>query len=121
MYLRLLEGSELPRFLKVWWIGCVPIASALALELLWEKTWLTWQHGPQMVGFRIFHVWPIPVIAAWLASYATVAWLPVALCWVILKRQRWHHTDTVMFLLATLVIVQGFVPDEFGLRFVAPR
>jgi len=110
--LPLLAGSGFPSFLKKWWLACVPIAFLFACELLWEKTWLTWTDGPQMVGFRLFHLWPIPFMAAILATMGTFCWIPVALWWSLRRRQRWQRTDVVMFALALFVVAQALIPDD---------
>ena len=44
-----------PRWLRIMgWIA-LPGTLAFAVDLIWEQTLLTWQRGPQMVGFALTH------------------------------------------------------------------
>src|SRR5262245_11485814 len=49
------QVARLPRWLLICgWLG-VPGTLALAARLVWEQTLLTWDYGPQMVGFSLAH------------------------------------------------------------------
>jgi hypothetical protein len=117
--MRFVPRSELPLFVKLGWVACVPAATLLACELLWEKTWLTWTHGPQIIGFWIGHVFAGPMIYAILATYATFIWIGVAFVCAIINRIRWRRGDVLMFGLAAFVVVQALIPAEFILRFAS--
>jgi hypothetical protein len=49
----------------------------LMLRLVWEQTFLTWEHGLQMVGFSLMHS-PLGIFAL-LSSYAGGIWFVVTL------------------------------------------
>lgn len=57
-------------------IGILMCAGTLVLtaRLIWEMTWLTWQQGPQMVGFSLAH-----------SIYGIAFLFPFMLCiWVLI-------------------------------------
>jgi hypothetical protein len=60
------------------WVAGLGTA-ALAADLVWEQTVLTWTRGPQMVGFSLFHTFgillvPFPLLLSlWLVVVAGVS------------------------------------------------
>ena len=46
-------------------------------RILWEETFLTWNNGPQMVGFSMMHGGAMPAVFAGLIG------LPLCLVWMI--------------------------------------
>ena len=71
--------GALPTFLKVWWVGASPFAVLFAARILWEKTILTWSHGPQAVGFALFHIHPEFAFGGILGCLAVALWLLITL------------------------------------------
>lgn len=78
------SAPRFPRWLSAAWWLALPGAALLTLRLLYEATWLTWMHGPQMVGFSLMHTagwfvaWgllSLAVLAVW--SLGTGGWLVV--------------------------------------------
>jgi hypothetical protein len=66
------------RGLIIWWWSAFIAAAPLYFRLLWEQTYLTWQKGPQMIGFSLAHQHP-EVLLVGLAGYAAMCgWLVVA-------------------------------------------
>jgi hypothetical protein len=84
---------------------------ALAARLIWEQTWLTWQSGPQMVGFSLAHGYAAPLLLV--APLSLFIWIVAILIHVGRARQRraklsrldWAHGAT-----ATLIVIALFTP-----------
>jgi len=63
------------KILLIAWCATFPIWVGLTLELIWEQTLLTWEHGEQMIGFTLAHTLGIIVFPAVFAHFAS--WLGV--------------------------------------------
>jgi signal transduction histidine kinase len=79
-----MTNKQIPR----WFIGAgVPLAlglAVLAIRLVWEQTLLSWQNGPQMVGFSLMHGGGGLLLVV--LPIATLLWFPAAL--VLVARRR---------------------------------
>lgn len=74
---------------------------------------LTWQHGPQMVGFTLMHAFPLLALAGMLGYWALVGWL-VAIAVVFLRRREVPTRKLfLMIALALLVVGLGAIPYSF--------
>jgi len=49
------EDSRLPVWAWAWGLPAICGSAALAARLAWEQTELTWESGPQMLGFSLAH------------------------------------------------------------------
>jgi hypothetical protein len=107
------KPSALPRYLRVWWLCCSPIALLFAARIAWEKTLLTWSQGPQMVGFSLMHTYPFFMMAGVLCSLALMVWLVTAIWYFIARRREVRVIDSVMIAGALFVVVAIFTPDNF--------
>jgi hypothetical protein len=70
------------------WIG-VPIVmvnALLAARLVWEQTLLTWQHGPQMIGFSLMHVYPVLTLIAFVGLFGGYLWAAAMFIAMIVAR-----------------------------------
>jgi hypothetical protein len=105
--------GALPNFLKVWWVCASPFAVLFAARILWEKTILTWSRGPQMVGFSLWHVYPVFALVGSLGSLALALWLLVAAPYAIARRRDIEPWDWLMMVFSVLVIVALALPDTF--------
>jgi hypothetical protein len=50
------ETSQVPRWLVRIGQVALPGTVLLAVDLIYEQTFLTWAHGAQMVGFAVSHL-----------------------------------------------------------------
>jgi hypothetical protein len=64
----------------------------LALDIAWESTALSWERGPQMVGFTLIHTAGILVVPAILAS---VGWIVVSLVGPVFTTRKWRLSNIV--------------------------
>lgn len=104
-----------------WWfkgIGIVLLVSTflLVVRLVWEQTYLSWQNGPQMVGFSLLHghfffLFFSPVLlAVWLAA-ALMATLVAE--W---KKKRVSPVRWITILLSALLLGSLFIPYSLWQR-----
>ncbi len=107
------KSVRLPKWLNIVGLVTVLPSAILALRLVWEQTILTWQKGPQMVGFSLIH-----------GAFALLIISPIGLgLWLILilililigfiKRQAitrsiWIHFGFSIFLVGMLIAPEGF-------------
>jgi hypothetical protein len=106
--------KQLP--LTVSLIGILLIVGTLVLaaRLIWEMTWLTWQQGPQMIGFSLAHgsggvllfLFPV-LLCLWL--------LVVAVILIAWKLKRWKIAKQTWQLLACSLVTLGLlsIPQNF--------
>jgi hypothetical protein len=87
--------------------------AALAGRLIWEMTSLTWQEGPQIVGFSLMHIiGPLPI----LFPFALSVWLCISLIKIIvwkLKRRPIRKQSWSVFGFAIAVIALLSLPQSF--------
>lgn len=72
------------------YIAVVPPA-LLALDMVWENTVLSWERGPQMIGFTLVHTVGIILFPAILAS---LIWAASTVLVPIFTR-RWNFANIV--------------------------
>jgi hypothetical protein len=105
--------GALPNFVKVWWVCASPFAVLLAARILWEKTIWTWSRGPQIVGFSLWHVYPLLALVGSLGSLAIALWLLIAAPYAIARRRDIEPWDWLMMVFSVFVIVALALPDTF--------
>ena len=108
-----LKSSAIPRWLKVAWLGFAPVGVLFSSRIAWEKTFLTWQQGPQMVGFSLVHIFPAFFIVGILCCYLLILWLAPASIYVIVRRNRISTADIAMILTGVFAAVVMALPDTF--------
>ena len=85
----------------------------LAGRLIWEMTSLTWQYGPQMIGFSLAHG---PGALLFLFPLALFVWLLASACTVIVwkakrkvvRNRSWIALGSAVLALGLLSLPQGF-------------
>ena len=85
--------------------------AALAARLIWEMTSLTWQFGPQMIGFSLAHGYGAPLL---LFPLGLALWLLTGALFVIVwrikrrkvARRSWLTLAAGVFILGVLFIPQ---------------
>jgi len=95
--------DDLPSWmLRVGW-PVLLIAGLLAIEAVWEQTFLTWLRGPQMVGFAVAHIFGPLLLLGLLCVLLSHLWAVVALTMVI-RYRLWRRKATMFLLVATIAI-----------------
>ena len=118
-----------PRGFPRWWTitGYVLLAAAalFAGRIIYEETILTWNNGPQMVGFALAHgAAPVFLIAGLIALPGGSVWVIGSLILLLRRRFRIKLIDwaPVIFLpvLAALLCIPYAVWEEFTVAAAGP-
>lgn len=88
-------------------ISLLLCALPLTLRMVWETTWLTWQGGPQMVGFSMAHEFPALLLFGAAAFVGLAAWTVYAIVICLWKRS----TQWPDILLIGLALAMEFTPS----------
>lgn len=99
------------------WIG----TAALEGRLIWEQTILTWEQGPQMIGFSLLHGDYAFLI---LMPFILLVWLIAALGVTIvalIRKKRISLMNWISLCLAGLIFLVSFIPQGFWLRLSIDR
>jgi hypothetical protein len=106
------EGRVFGSSLVLWWWVALTASAPLYLRMLWEQTALTWQRGPQMIGFSLAHQHPEILFLGLIGYAGMMAWL-VAAGVTTLRRRSLPRGVQLAYLLVTLVaVLVAFVPYE---------
>ena len=103
----MMPRDDLPRWLLQSGWPILLLAGLLAAESVWEQTLLSWQRGPQMVGFAVAHIFGPLLLVGFLCVLLSHAWALIALTTVV--RYRLWHKKTTVFLLAAMITVPTLV------------
>lgn len=99
----------------VGWAGFA-LGGLLASRLVYEQTVLTWQEGPQTVGFTMIHAFPELLILGLLGDLCILVWLlgflVIAARRGIKKRPQATWSAWMQFVL--LAVVLGAQPVSYG-------
>lgn len=105
------RGKRLPLWFAIFGALLITATALLAARIIWERTWLTWHQGPQMIGFALAHGYfailmlAPPLIALWLmAALITIA---------VWKLRRFHvaRQAWVLMGLASSMLVLTILPQ----------
>ena len=107
------NSSAIPNWLRVAWLSFAPVGLLFSSRIAWEKTFLTWQQGPQMVGFSLMHIFPAFFMVGILCCYSLILWLVPASIYVIVRRKSISSVDIAMILAAAFAAVVMALPDTF--------
>ena len=105
-------ASCFPKSLRLTWLYLAPFGFSFAGRIAWEKTFLTWSRGPQMIGFSLAHLHPGFFLAGILCCWGFMLWSITATIYLIRKRKEISKLDWLIYVLALLVIVAFVVPDD---------
>lgn len=93
---------------------CVLPTCYFAVQFFYEKTFLSWEYGPQMVGFVLMHTW-----LGWL-FYLSIGLSLIWLAWVCWKlfRNQFRTTKTIwlIFAVGLFSLPVLFTPDPLWHR-----
>jgi hypothetical protein len=115
------EPAAFPFWLLASGIVVILGSAALAVRLVWEMTALSWERGPQMVGFMLMHG---PGVLLALCPAVLVIWLVVAIVVVLgaLKRRRKPSRASLIAIgLSILLLGILHVPYDIWLRLFVDR
>ena len=100
--------KPLPKVLSIsGWTVSIPCV-LYALRLIWEQTLLTWQNGPQMVGFALSHSGLILIFE--IGRLAAIIWLVVYFLLAIIKRTTGTYVTYAPALIITISLLLLMAP-----------
>lgn len=78
----------------------------MTIRLTYEKTYLTWKKGPQLVGFHMMHSYPFLSLFCMISELAAMSWLIGMLIYFGIKRPplRWHGKFLLILTIITAII-----------------
>ena len=97
-------------YLPYCWIFIFPAAALLSLELTFEKTYLTWVYGSQMIGYAFSYLFPPVIIICILSVYLCYVWLGLVGVIAILTRSLPAKPELIRIALTVAVLVLERVP-----------
>jgi hypothetical protein len=100
------------KYLPYCWIFVFPGAALLSLELTFEKTYLSWMYGTQMIGFAFSTLFPPVVIICILSFYLCYAWLGLFGITAIGTRVRPPKSDLMRIGLTVGILLLERIPVE---------
>jgi hypothetical protein len=103
----------LPKWFRNVWLFLAPLGFLFSVRIIWEKTFLTWREGPQMIGFSLMHIHPTFFVLGMLCCYGLAFWLFPATFFLIKRRKQISKADAAMGILCLFVIVVMVIPDNF--------
>lgn len=109
-----MERAFPKKFVVVGWLAYFP-AALLILRLLWEKTLLTWEHGEQMVGFSLIHLYPIQFILGIIALVLCDIWIIIGGVYLYRRRAVVSSRDKVQFSIILFTLLIEYIPNTFWL------
>jgi uncharacterized protein len=95
------------------WILFFPGFAIYSLRMLYEKFYLTWLYGPQMLGFSFIHTWGIVALYALLSTLIIHAWLVLCAILLIFTKATQKRSLTICFALGLLAIAFLYTPAEW--------
>lgn len=117
----------MPRSVRVLGWLLFPGAFMIGSRFLWEETFLTWERGPQMVGFSILHTGGPLVLVALLCLLLLQIWLVLAvviLVWGAVRGRRPTRGDVTQLVVVGATLALFMVPYPFwqwvGVRLYGP-
>jgi len=105
--------NALPRWLRTGWLLLSPIGFLFSARITWEKTILTWTHGPQNVGFTLMHTYPVFGLAGILRSCLLMLWLVLATPYLVRRWNSHSKADILMVFFSFLSTLAVILPDQF--------
>lgn len=98
------------------YISVVPSA-LFALDMIWENTFLSWERGPQMIGFTLLHTVGIVLFPAILAA---LLWATTTVLVPIFTKQ-WNVANIAGALIIAALLGIGSLPYGFWVKQFAAR
>lgn len=80
---RAIDGKRLVWLAVGWWVSISAVL--LTIDIIYEQTVLTWNRGPQMVGFALMH--SLPGVLLLLSFWLGWLWIPMTAGVLLWRRQ----------------------------------
>ncbi len=93
------DAGAFPSWLLAIGLLSIVATAALAARLIWEMTALSWERGPQMVGFALVHSSGALLV---LSPTVLILWLVASVA--IILRRLWKHRRLSRVSLATIAL-----------------
>jgi hypothetical protein len=111
-----------PVWLILWGVLAFPGTIYLVGRLVWEQTLLTWQHGPQMVGYSLIHTGPVRFLLLSLLMWVVLIFALIArLVYRLFKKRRISFASLVALILSISLIGILLLPYSFWQRLFAGK
>ena len=104
------ERAVLGRGLVIWWWLALAASAPLYVRILWEQTALTWQRGPQMIGFSLAHQHPEILFLGLLGYVGMLSWLVTAGVSALRRRSSPKGVQLVYVIITLVAVLIAFVP-----------
>jgi len=101
------------RSLLVLWILFFPGLGIYSVRMFYEKFYLTWLYGPQMLGFSFVHTWGLVALYGLLSTLIIHAWLVVAAVLLVVTKTKQKKSLLSCFVLGVLALVLLYTPAEW--------
>jgi ankyrin repeat protein len=120
------QVSSRPHF-SVGWVAVGYVGLAMyvpfAMRILYEETFLTWQRGPQMIGFSMAHLFPQLLIAGLLGFAVGAIWWLVSLVLALRRKRRTQRSMRIALIawpaFIAFVAVSSVLANEATIRHAA--
>jgi hypothetical protein len=103
---------QFPGWFQIWGLLATAGAAVIVIRLIWEQTILSWERGPQMVGYSLLHIYGLlifPILIGFLI------WLPCAILmvgWQLVRRKKIGPGSASIAVIAALVA--GIAQPSYG-------
>jgi hypothetical protein len=89
-----------------WWVAVAAVL--LTVDLIYEQTFLTWNLGPQMVGFSLMHSGLGALLI--LSFYLGYLWVPATACMLLWRRKVRDSLPILLMAVYAACFSLTFVP-----------
>jgi hypothetical protein len=105
--------ATFPRSLWIIWFLSIPGTLYLISRLIFEQTFLTWNDGPQNIGFTLAHTGPILPLYGSLLTL--IIWFLVSIVWLIARvvKREGIRRVVLTIIISTLALLSLF-PVSYG-------
>ena len=110
--------AEFPIAWKFAGYACLGFQAILTARIVYEETFLTWRHGPQMVGFTMVHAFPFVLLAGMLGQVGACIWWILSIIRLARRSNRVTGTDWIPLFFVPVCVVLLATPYAFWERLV---
>jgi hypothetical protein len=95
-------------FVKIGWVIYFPTL-CYVVRILWEKTYLTWTQGPQMIGFTLVHIYPLFFVVGVVGYLLCHAWVLAATFFLVRRKEFIVRKDVIQYCVITFTLMIDYV------------
>ena len=98
---------------KTWWI-LFPITFVSACRIVYEKSYLTWESGPQMIGSSVMHQYPFLTILGIISILLSHIWFVVSIAVIFntLPENRVKTGNNIKIIFMGVSLLLFHVPEH---------